>query len=198
MPPQRLGVGPEWFPGRTHDTASFEVGLRPDKVVEILVQAGSNYLFSEPGQRRDLRAERGALVPRKKVPETVAPQMKEGQREVARSDEGQDTFRVPVEQLRKVIRDLDEVRGDLAGVEEMQDTQEQDRLVWSLICRDLGPYLAVPVGPESGETSCVAVYPITHQRIGMLAATLLSVLVPNPIGCTQAPLPAARAREYVP
>jgi hypothetical protein len=28
-----------------------------------------NYLFFEPGQRRDLRAERDALVPRKKVPD---------------------------------------------------------------------------------------------------------------------------------
>jgi hypothetical protein len=48
--------------------------------------------------------------------------MEEGQAEVARSDEGQDTFQVLAEQLHKVIRDLDEVRGDLAGVEEVQDT----------------------------------------------------------------------------
>ena len=60
-------------------------------------------------------------MPQKEVPETVALQVKEGQREVARSGEGQDTFPVPAEQLCKVIRDLDEVRGDLAGVEEVQD-----------------------------------------------------------------------------
>ncbi|HET6659468.1 MAG TPA: hypothetical protein VFH16_06090 [Rubrobacter sp.] len=30
-------------------------------------------------------------------------------------------FEVLGEQLRKVIRDLDEVRGDLAGIEEVQD-----------------------------------------------------------------------------
>jgi hypothetical protein len=31
-------------------------------------------------------------------------------------------FEVLGEQLRKVIRDLDEIRGDLAGIEEVQDT----------------------------------------------------------------------------
>ena len=46
---------------------------------------------------------------------------KKGKREAARSGERQDTFQVPAEQLYKVIRDLDEVRGDLAGVEEVQD-----------------------------------------------------------------------------
>jgi hypothetical protein len=76
---------------------------------------------SEPGQRRDLRAEQGALVPRKKVPESVALQVKERQREVAWSGERQDTFPVPAEQLHKIIRDLDEVRRDLAGVEEVQN-----------------------------------------------------------------------------
>ena len=54
--------------------------------------------------------------------------------------------------------------------------------MWSLMCRDLGPHLAVSVSPESGETSRVVVYPVTHQRTGMLAATLLFVLVPNHLG----------------
>ena len=47
----------------------------------------------------------------------------------------------------------------------------------SLMRRDLRPYLAVSVGPKSGETSYIVVYPITHQRTGMLAAPLLFVLV---------------------
>ena len=34
MPPQRLGIGPQWFPVRTHDTASFEVGQVAGKVIE--------------------------------------------------------------------------------------------------------------------------------------------------------------------
>src|SRR5215212_1350120 len=50
------------------------------------------------------------------------------------------------------------------------------------MCRDLGPHLTVSVSPESGETSRVVVYPVTHQRTGILAATLLFVLVPNHLG----------------
>jgi hypothetical protein len=54
--------------------------------------------------------------------------------------------------------------------------------VWSLMRRDLGPHLAVSVRPESGETSRIVVCPLTHQRTGMLAATLPFVLVSNHLG----------------
>jgi len=47
--------------------------------------------------------------------------VEEGQREVARSTERQDTFPVSAEQFNKVIRNLDEVRRDPDGVEEVKD-----------------------------------------------------------------------------
>ena len=34
MPPQRLGIGPEWSPVRTHDASSFEAGQVAGKVIE--------------------------------------------------------------------------------------------------------------------------------------------------------------------
>ena len=51
--------------------------------------------------------------------------------------------------------------------------------MWSLISRNPGPHLAVPVGPKPGESSRVAFYPTTHQRTGMLAATLPPAPAPN-------------------
>ncbi len=63
--------------------------------------------------------------------------------------------------------------------------------MWGLMRRGLGPHLAVPVGPKPGKTSRVVIYPVTHQRAGMLAATLRpapvsnhleSVLIQLPVG----------------
>jgi hypothetical protein len=48
-----------------------------------------------------------------------------------------------------------------------------------LMRRDLGPHLAVPVGPKPGEAFRVVFYPIAHQSAGMLAATLLPAPASN-------------------